>query len=199
MSRIVLLLIFCFLTIEPVLASGYTGGGSSGTVSSVGISGPSDVTWSGSPVTTTGTLSATRANQNANVVLAGPSSGGAAAPSYRALVTADLPLFTSTDQTITAAGALTLAHGLGYTPKEFWIALVCQSAEHNWSVNDVVYVGLSTPQASYGTGAAVYADGTNVYVRYGLYTNTFYVLDKTTGERAAITNTNWKCRFYAST
>jgi hypothetical protein len=46
---------------------------------------------SGSPVTTTGTLTFTLANQSANLVFAGPSSGGAAQPGFRALVSADLP------------------------------------------------------------------------------------------------------------
>lgn len=62
-----------------------------GTVTSVALSAPAEFTVSGSPVTTSGTLTFTKANQNANIVYAGPSSGGAAAPTFRALVTADLP------------------------------------------------------------------------------------------------------------
>lgn len=64
--------------------------GSSGTVTSVGLSLPSIFSVSGSPVTTSGTLTGTLANQSANVVFAGPTTGGAAAPTFRALVTADL-------------------------------------------------------------------------------------------------------------
>ncbi len=63
-----------------------------GTVSSVALSLPTalfDVT--GSPVTTSGTLSATLDNQTANYVFAGPTSGGAATPGFRALVASDLP------------------------------------------------------------------------------------------------------------
>lgn len=41
--------------------------------------------------TTTPALSFTLSNANANTVLAGPTSGGAAAPTYRALVAADIP------------------------------------------------------------------------------------------------------------
>lgn len=67
-----------------------TGTGSSGTVTSVGLSLPSIFSVSGSPVTTSGTLTGTLANQAANVVFAGPNTGGAAAPTFRALVTADL-------------------------------------------------------------------------------------------------------------
>lgn len=67
------------------------GGPGIGTVLSVGLSLPSIFSVSGSPVTTTGTLTGTLANQSANQVWAGPTSGAAAAPAFRALVGADLP------------------------------------------------------------------------------------------------------------
>lgn len=68
-----------------------------GTVTSVALSLPTsifDVT--GSPVTTTGTLSATLDTQTANYVWAGPTSGGAATPAFRALVAGDIPDLSST-------------------------------------------------------------------------------------------------------
>ena len=68
-----------------------SGGGGSGTVTSVGLSLPAIFTVSGSPVTTSGTLSATLAVQTANTVFTGPSSGGSAAPTFRSLVAADIP------------------------------------------------------------------------------------------------------------
>jgi len=67
-----------------------------GTVQSVGLSMPGIFSVSGSPVTLTGTLTATLATQSANLVWAGPTSGGAAAPTFRALVGADLPNPSST-------------------------------------------------------------------------------------------------------
>lgn len=64
-----------------------------GSVTSVGLALPASVfTISGSPVTTTGTLTGTFNTQTANTVFAGPSSGGAAVPGFRPLVTADLPV-----------------------------------------------------------------------------------------------------------
>ena len=63
----------------------------SGTVTSVGLSAPADFSVSGSPVTGSGTLAFTWANQSANRVLAGPNSGGAATPTFRALVGDDIP------------------------------------------------------------------------------------------------------------
>lgn len=62
-----------------------------GSVTSVGLSLPGIFSVSGSPVTTSGTLSATLATQAANLVWAGPTSGPAAAPGFRALVAADIP------------------------------------------------------------------------------------------------------------
>lgn len=67
------------------------GGGGSGTVTSAGLSLPGIFSVSGSPITTAGTLSATLASQFANFVWAGPTSGVAAAPAFRALVGGDLP------------------------------------------------------------------------------------------------------------
>lgn len=63
-----------------------------GTVTSVGLALPASVfSISNSPVTGSGTLTGAFVNQNANTVFAGPSSGGAGAPTFRTLVAADLP------------------------------------------------------------------------------------------------------------
>lgn len=71
------------------------GGGGSGTVTSVSLSAPGTLfTVSGSPVTTSGTLGLSLATQSANVVFAGPTSGGAATPTFRSLVAADIPTLT---------------------------------------------------------------------------------------------------------
>ena len=64
---------------------------SAGSVTSVALSLPSIFNVTGSPVTSSGTLSATFNTQTANFVFAGPASGGAAAPTFRALVSADIP------------------------------------------------------------------------------------------------------------
>lgn len=64
---------------------------SGGTVVSVALSLPPIFTISGSPVTVSGTLTGTLAAQSANLVWAGPTSGGATAPTFRSLVGDDLP------------------------------------------------------------------------------------------------------------
>jgi hypothetical protein len=69
-----------------------SGGGGSGTVTSVGLSLPTSIfVLSGTPVTTSGTLTGTLATQTANTVFAGPSTGAAVAPTFRTLVAADIP------------------------------------------------------------------------------------------------------------
>lgn len=98
--------------------AGFSG---SGSVTSVGLSLPGAFTVSGSPVTTTGTLTAIWANENANLFLAGPSSGSAAAPTFRGIAAADLPLATTgafgavkpDGSTITISGGVISASGSG--------------------------------------------------------------------------------------
>jgi hypothetical protein len=62
----------------------------SGGVSSVAMTVPSIFAVAGSPVTSSGTLAVTLATQAAAIVFAGPTSGGAATPTFRALVATDL-------------------------------------------------------------------------------------------------------------
>ena len=61
-----------------------------GTVTSVGLSAPSDFTVINSPVTGSGTLTFSRNSQSANTFLAAPN-GSSGTPSYRTVVAADVP------------------------------------------------------------------------------------------------------------
>jgi len=75
-------------------SSDLTISGNAGTVTSVGLALPTSVfDISGSPVTSTGTLTGTFDNQSANTVFAGPTTGGAATPAFRALAAADITSF----------------------------------------------------------------------------------------------------------
>jgi hypothetical protein len=65
--------------------------GLGGTVTSVGLALPSIMDVTNSPVTGSGTLTGTLTTQAVNAIFAGPSSGAAAAPTFRALTTADIP------------------------------------------------------------------------------------------------------------
>ena len=86
-----------------------------GTVSSVAMTVPSFLSVAGSPITTSGTLAVTLANQNQNLVFAGPGSGAAAAPTFRALVALDIPDLSGTyqplDADLTAIAAISASRG----------------------------------------------------------------------------------------
>jgi hypothetical protein len=115
-----------------------------GTVSSVALSLPAIITVSGSPVTTSGTLTGTLATQTANFVWAGPTSAGPTAPTFRALVTADLPL--------TGIGAGT------YTKLVVTTGGVATSGSTQITLTtDVTGV---LPMANGGTGVSVASDDT---------------------------------------
>ena len=61
-----------------------------GTVSGVALTAPSFLSVSGSPITTSGTIALSLASQTANFVFAAPN-GSSGAPTFRALVGADIP------------------------------------------------------------------------------------------------------------
>jgi hypothetical protein len=77
-----------------------------GSVTSVGLSAPSIFTVTNSPVTSSGTLTMTLASEAINTVFAGPGSGSAGTPTFRALVAADIPA-NITSNTTGSAGTLT--------------------------------------------------------------------------------------------
>lgn len=82
--------------------------GSAGTVTSVALSLPATFSVSGSPITSSGTFTVTFANQTANRFLAGPSSGGATTPTWRAIVQGDLPLYSIDNNRMTNMPALSV-------------------------------------------------------------------------------------------
>lgn len=118
---------------------------------------------------------------------------GATAPEWRSPT---LPTgYASTGQTITSGGTLTLAHGLGATPRMIQGYLKCTTADLNYSVGDEVPV--SGGQEAYGStvsvGVSIVWDSTNLTVRFGSNAGgAFAVLNKTTGTLGAITNGSWE-------
>lgn len=117
---------------------------------------------------------------------------GATAPEWKTPVNA--ASYESSQQTITNAGALTLAHGLGAQPKSYAAFLQCTTAENGYSIGDEVAVnpGLNA-EGSGSRGLSMVADATNVNIRFGSQgTNTFMVIHKTSGASSGATNTNWR-------
>lgn len=90
-----------------------------GTVTSVALTAPVEFSVAGSPVTTAGTLALSWANEAANKVFAGPSSGGATTPTFRSLVNADFPTTgvsanTYNNVTVNAQGLITSGSNVAY-------------------------------------------------------------------------------------
>ncbi len=105
--------------------------------------------------------------------------------------------YSSGNQTITASGALTLAHGLGVRPTKIWTEIQCTSTEGNYSVGDRVTVGVTETDGATHRGVSVSPDATNLTVLYASSASTFAVPNKTTRANFPITNANWRLRVYA--
>ena len=159
-----------------------------GTVTSVGLSLPSIFTVTGSPVTTSGTLTATLATETANYVFAGPTSGAASAPSFRALVSTDIPALSY--QSVAAPTTVTTA-------------TYSISTTDLWVINN--YAGsltLTLPTASSYSGRVlniqnyqaftVVSASSNVVQIDGSATNTSILL-ASSGDRCTLVSngTNW--------
>lgn len=112
-----------------------TSTGSGGSVTSVGLAAPGIFSVSGSPVTTAGTLTLGLANENANLVWAGPTTGSPAAPTFRALVTADLPAGTGTVTSVglSAPGIFSVSGSPVTASGTLGLTLATQSANLVWA------------------------------------------------------------------
>ena len=99
--------------------------------------------------------------------------------------------FESAEQTITSAGTLTIAHGLGGEPKLIQVWLVCKSAEGNYSVNDKTPLEINMTAG----GVSIVPDSTNLNIRFS--NAAIFIHDKTTGNTFNITYASWKMIFRA--
>lgn len=77
--------------------------------------------------------------------------------------------YTSTDQTITLGGTLTLAHSLGGVPQLIQIQAKCIDAggEGGYSQNDVLIFPMGGSDAAANLGTGISFDATNIYVVFG--------------------------------
>lgn len=105
-------------------------------------------------------------------------------------------VYCSGNQTITAAGALALTHGLGSRPNDIWGEIECTTINASYAVGDRVVVAFPDSDGT-RTGCAVYADATNVNVRFGSSANLWSIPDKSSGTATSITNSSWRLRVYA--
>jgi hypothetical protein len=148
-----------------------TGGGG---VTSVGLALPAIFTVTGSPVTASGTLTGTLATQTANYVWAGPTTGAAAAPTFRALVAADLPssvitgsgtsgelVYWNGTETVTGSSTLRYTTGAGVTCNQ-----PNTTATETWGANagNTTMTGANNTLLGNGPGAALTSGGSNVMI-----------------------------------
>lgn len=92
---------YCWVVLTPASS----GGGGSGTVTSVNVTPPSIMEASGGPITSSGTIALSLKPQAAGMILSGPSTGPNAVPTFRTLSAQDL----------VGTGALTTANVKGTT------------------------------------------------------------------------------------
>lgn len=103
--------------------------------------------------------------------------------------------YVSPEQTITTAGQITLTHLLGRAPAFFRVAAICKTAEHGYSVGDVLEVqhvcDVSDSDVAV-RGMSLTSDSTNIYIRYVANATVFPIINKTNGATAPLTNANWR-------
>ena len=161
------------------------GGGGSVTSFSSGSLSPLFTTSVATP-TTTPALSFSLNTQNANTVFAGPVSGGAATPTFRALVSTDIPVPGSTGDvlynnggvlgaaltTITAAGSITLPDTQTIT----WTGSAYSSVGLSQLAADTLAVGNGTESDVSGGMAmtALILYGSSYYSAYDAFHTTIY-------------------------
>lgn len=105
-----------------------------GSVTSVALTAPTEITVAGSPITTTGTFDLTWTNQTQAKVFASPASS-TGTPSFRALVTGDLPAGTGTVTSVglTAPNIFSVAGSPVTTSGTLAMTLATQSANLVWA------------------------------------------------------------------
>ena len=106
------------------------------------------------------------------------------------------PMFTkeasSAEQTITAGGTATLVHGFGTIPKNMVFTLVCKTAEHGYSIGDVIIAKMNSSTTTLTRLNSVVFDSTSIDVKFTNSATVFADGNKTTGAGASLTNANWK-------
>tara|TARA_B110001454_G_scaffold219111_1_gene250053 strand:- start:56878 stop:59235 length:2358 start_codon:yes stop_codon:yes gene_type:complete len=128
--------------------------GTSSGLSSVGLTLPSIFTVTGSPLTANGAISATLANQNANLFFAGPSSGGAAAPTFRAIASSDLPTTGASGMFVNGGNSFGVAATIGTNDANTFAIKTNGTARMSFDTSGNVGIGASTPVTKLDVRAA---------------------------------------------
>lgn len=93
-------------------------------------------------------------------------------------------------QNMVNAGLVTVAHGFGVEPNSVEMVAQATAANNNYSVGDRIRINPQMSDNTANAGMALWADATNVYVRY-TNSNSFQYYNKTTGSVATMQYANW--------
>lgn len=109
----------------------------------------------------------------------------------------DIPLitegFVSSQQAITSGGILNISHGLGVVPFIVQAELVCVVAEDGYSVGQVMPINPSHgDDGSNGSGMSIVKTSTQLQIKYGALSTVFVMVNRSTGNRAALQNGNFR-------
>lgn len=97
--------------------------------------------------------------------------------------------FTSSNQTITNAGTLTLAHSMGTMPTLIQPRIICTTAELGYSINDELIINPCINTTSSAAGLSIVPDSTNINIKFA--SGGIEIIRKDTGSTAVITNADW--------
>lgn len=101
--------------------------------------------------------------------------------------------YTSAEQTVTSAGLLTLAHGLGAAPAFIQLFIKITGTVTGFTTGDVVSINPGfTGDAAGNRGTSVVSNATNILVRFGSSTAAFSLMRHDTGDFTNATNTEIK-------
>jgi hypothetical protein len=100
--------------------------------------------------------------------------------------------FTSTAQTISQAGLLTIAHGLSATPYHVAVYIKNTTSEGNWSIGDETFLSTGRDSTGNNNGFAMWPDATNINIRFANTPSPIQHFDKTTGATLTVTNGSWE-------
>lgn len=103
--------------------------------------------------------------------------------------------YISAPQTITSAGLLTLAHGLGTKPLIVCASMQCVTAEYGYSIGDEVFVtpAMDDTGTAITRGISLVPDSTNIVIRQASNAGgPWAVINKSTGVAVGVTPANWR-------
>ena len=148
-----------------------------GTVTSVGLALPSIMDVTNSPVTGSGTLTGTLTTQAVNAIFAGPSSGAAAAPTFRALTTADIPALSYGSVTSVGWTGGIVSVATATTTPAFTIAGTSGGVPYfdtgtTWATSSALAASALVIGGGAGAAPSTTATGTGVVTALGVNTGT---------------------------